>query len=74
MFGLKFSSKYKLFGGCHPCSRATSATLAIAILIENTTITITWICPIKSAVGFKIVARSPSEGFVASEEIRRNSL
>ena len=25
--GLKFSSESKLFGGCHPCSRATSATL-----------------------------------------------
>ena len=25
--GLKFSSEFKLFGGCHPCSRATSATL-----------------------------------------------
>ena len=23
----KFSSEFKLFGGCHPCSRATSATL-----------------------------------------------
>ena len=28
--GLKFSSEFKLFGGCHPYSRATSATL-----IEN---------------------------------------
>ena len=25
--GLKFSSESKLFGGCHPCSCATSATL-----------------------------------------------
>ena len=25
--GLTFSSESKLFGGCHPCSRATSATL-----------------------------------------------
>ena len=25
--GLKFSSESKLFGVCHPCSRATSATL-----------------------------------------------
>ena len=53
---------------------AIAIAIAIAILIKNITITITWICPIKSAVGFKIVARSPSEGFVASEEIRRNSL
>ena len=29
--GLKFSSESKLFGGCHLCSRATSATL------QNTT-------------------------------------
>ena len=28
--GLKFSSESKLFGGCHPCSRATSATLVEA--------------------------------------------
>ena len=51
---------------------AIAIAIAIAILIKNITITITitWICPIKSAVGFKIVARSPSEGFVASEEIR----
>ena len=27
MFGLKISSESKLFGGCHPCSRATSAIL-----------------------------------------------
>ena len=27
MFGLKFSSESKLFGGCHPSSRTTSATL-----------------------------------------------
>ena len=27
--GLKFSSESKLFGGCHPCSRATSATLPV---------------------------------------------
>ena len=27
--GLKFSSESKLFGGCHPCSRATSATLVM---------------------------------------------
>ena len=27
MFGLKKFSESKLFGGCHPCSRATSATL-----------------------------------------------
>ena len=33
MFGLKFSSKSKLFGGCHPCSRTTSATL-----IQTTTL------------------------------------
>ena len=26
--GLKFSSESKLSGGCHPCSRATSATLS----------------------------------------------
>ena len=26
--GLKFLSESKLFGGCHPCSRATSATLS----------------------------------------------
>ena len=27
--GLKFSSESKIFGGCHPCSRATSATLLV---------------------------------------------
>ena len=35
--GLKFSSESKLFGGCHLCSRATSATLTTAI---TSTITI----------------------------------
>ena len=30
--GLKFSSKSKLFGGCHPCSRATFATLPGSVL------------------------------------------
>ena len=29
--GLKFLSESKLFGGCHPCSRATSATLMSAL-------------------------------------------
>ena len=30
MFGLKFSSESKLFGGCHLCSHATSATLSLS--------------------------------------------
>ena len=35
---------------------------------------VTWIWPMMSAVGFRMVAISPSEGFVDMEEIRRNSL
>ena len=31
--GLKFSSESKLFGGCHPCSRATSATLILRYIL-----------------------------------------
>ena len=38
----KFSSESKLFGGCHPCSRATSATLvyvsithAVTLIVED---------------------------------------
>ena len=30
----KFSSESKLFGGCHPCSRATSATLQLREFTE----------------------------------------
>ena len=31
--GLKFSSESKLFGGCHPCYRATSATLMTMMMV-----------------------------------------
>ena len=34
--GSKFSSESKLFGGCHPCSRATSATLVSKTREEDT--------------------------------------
>ena len=33
--GLKFSSESKLFGGGHPCSRATSATLSRIYLVSS---------------------------------------
>ena len=44
--GLKFLSESKLFGGCHPGSRATSATLIFTIIIVIIVIIIApyWIC------------------------------
>ena len=43
--GLKFSSESKLFGGCHPCSRATSATLLPSMTFSlNTFERLIWLC------------------------------
>ena len=46
--GLKFSSESKLFDGCHPCSRASSATLEKRKL-DNTN----WRCLLRSFSAWK---------------------